>query len=1050
MTRRSLRTRTAPPPKTTDHADSGDDTSDHTKSTPVKTSPSDVLTPATTVPSAGSRSTRSSTKRKARQQPEGTPAPATRTSKKTKLSRKAVDDEDEDEDDGGVPLPIPKNGRTSIAADTLPDSDDDSDVFDGEISDDSDEDDEDDEDFFRDEILDLGANVPEETVFYALPETAQDESFEIQTSQETLNTNHFGNYEHDFASGAIDILVGKFPSMESELRRFLAQHPDRSTLDSFSKSWEQSELRFAKQESELSGMELNMICQSSGDPAAPIAMQLNHPTLQLTGKLPGRTLDPKVLTTKILIQGGVDLINTYTFDTYARRCAVRYVQKNGKSTRAATEPETWSIPHQAIHLEHIFNFWSSSPAKVIVVCGGENSIRFCEKFNTTRPDGDHTISIKNIGLFGYNPFKIGIYCYKKIISKIIVFVYHPEHLKYIKPRHREDWTARVHFACQLAGVRLPERGFSSASPLPIPAEITSHCHQKIGPLASEATVSVSAVQPQQKLRQITVTDVWKHQIGAQQVHGKPKQFKAAGLVLTAVNNGDFATKVREPNRDLQDVQSMLRSKDAVKWYAQICGLSGLKAIKVKNMTSRWLRLEWEYQNQRQEPTPFPYLISGIQKFYRKYPQAFGDFDPTHAVLDDLIARFCISRKQIEPAKLFRGEVIEQDHYLRTRSALKHLVARVPEGNEPRHVTTKCNKCGHVSEGWKPIYERRTGSIITRSLCYHEANGEHCFGKKFEILDHPEVPVWNWQQFWGQLGRAFREYERQQDATSSINWRSYEHLPKLLAVYEQLELPRTSAADNTSESVRLDAYLNLKRLVGLNVWTRMSDPLNPREPVEVMMKCGNADDGCDTQRSMKAKWLHQNFFDAYHYCCLLDSKKMSPSQKISTRSIVAYTTTCSSEHCKPLAKNKSKTMKIRFSVVDPELDKNSVNAEYHKWVVKNTFLPVLEQFEAKSSGVLPSQTSGVSLTPSIAGPVSGPATAGSSVPGITWNLPTLPQSSGWTCSKCGQFWGNIWQHCLTDGCDGQQHVKSIPSTLIAMKTLSLHLSNPPTFFINANA
>lgn len=936
-----------------------------------------------------------------------------------------MDDEDEDEDDGGVPLPLPKKSRKSSAADTLPDSDDEVDLFDRDISDDDDEDDdEDDEQFFRDEVLDLGANIPEGTVFYGLPETVQEESCEIQTSRAILNTIHFGNFEPDFASEAINILVAKFPSsMGSDLRRFLTQRPDQSTLDSFSRTWVQSEVRFAKQEFKLSGMEVNMICQSSGDPAAPIAMQLNHPTLQLTGKLPGRTLDPKVLTTKILIQGGVDLVNTYTFDTYARRCAVRYVQKNGKSTRAATEPETWSLPHQAIHLEHIFDFWSSSPAKVIVVCGGENSVRFCEKFNEVRPNGDHTISIKNVGLFGYNPFKVGIYSYKKVISKIIVFVYHPEHLKYIKPRDRENWTARVHFAYQLAGVRLPECGFSSATPLPIPAEITSHCHQKIELLASEATASPSAVQPRQSLRETTVTDMWKHQIGAQEVHSKPKQFKAAGLVLTAVNYGDFATKVREPSRDLLEIQSMLRSKDASKWYARICGVSEAEGIRIKCWTSRLLRIEWEYQNKRQEPTPFPYLLIAIQKFYRRYPQAFGDFDPVNAVLDDLIARFCVSHKHIPPATRRPGERIEQDHYLRIQYAMRQVVMRVPQGNEPRLVTMKCNTCGHVSEGQKPIYERHTGSIITKSLCYHEVNGQRCHSRKFEILDHSEVPVLNYFQMKWKIEKTFQEYESH-DAASSIDWRLYEHLPQLLAIYEQIPPPRTNAADVTSKSVRSDAYFNLKRLVELDVWIRTSDPLNPQEPDEVLLKCANADAGCDTQKSMKPKWLHQNLFDAYRYCCLLDSNKMYPQNRISTRSILTPVLVCHSEHCEPLAKN-NRPFRCRFLIVDPELAKYSVGTEYCKQVVNSTFLPVLDRFKADFSGVLPSQTSGVSLAPSIAGPVSRPATAGSSMPGITWDLPQSSELQGWTCSRCGQFWGKVWHYCLTDGCNGQQPMKSIP-------------------------
>lgn len=53
----------------------------------------------------------------------------------------------------------------------------------------------------------------------------------------------------------------------------------------------------------------NLVCQSSGDTSVPLAVQLKNSTEQLTGKLPGRPLDPGVMTTRFLIQGRVNILN---------------------------------------------------------------------------------------------------------------------------------------------------------------------------------------------------------------------------------------------------------------------------------------------------------------------------------------------------------------------------------------------------------------------------------------------------------------------------------------------------------------------------------------------------------------------------------------------------------------------------------------------------------------------------------------------------------------------------------------------------------------------
>jgi hypothetical protein len=60
----------------------------------------------------------------------------------------------------------------------------------------------------------------------------------------------------------------------------------------------------------MKNMPETMVCQSSGDQSAPVAVQLKSSTEQFTGKLPGRTLDPEAMTTRFLIQGRVNLLNT--------------------------------------------------------------------------------------------------------------------------------------------------------------------------------------------------------------------------------------------------------------------------------------------------------------------------------------------------------------------------------------------------------------------------------------------------------------------------------------------------------------------------------------------------------------------------------------------------------------------------------------------------------------------------------------------------------------------------------------------------------------------
>lgn len=52
-----------------------------------------------------------------------------------------------------------------------------------------------------------------------------------------------------------------------------------------------------------------LACESSRDPSAVVAVQLNPSVEYLTGKLTESALDPEVMTTRFLIQGGVSLLN---------------------------------------------------------------------------------------------------------------------------------------------------------------------------------------------------------------------------------------------------------------------------------------------------------------------------------------------------------------------------------------------------------------------------------------------------------------------------------------------------------------------------------------------------------------------------------------------------------------------------------------------------------------------------------------------------------------------------------------------------------------------
>ena len=216
----------------------------------------------------------------------------------------------------------------------------------------------------------------------------------------------------------------------------------------------------------LSGDRRNEICLPTGSSNAPVLLQLNHPTFDYTRPAPGTTLDAACASTQLLLRGGINSDNTFTFDTVNRRCLIAKTKKNGKFMQAITVPKTWPTVRQKLHYDFATWLWEASPAKVVILAGNENFETFRQMYqNRMSPyySGQHKLNVLDGRLNQGAHVKVGLFKHNQSLRKIVVFVWHPQYVNMLDPLKIADWQARVLWAYMLCGVELPADAFSRYS-----------------------------------------------------------------------------------------------------------------------------------------------------------------------------------------------------------------------------------------------------------------------------------------------------------------------------------------------------------------------------------------------------------------------------------------------------------------------------------------------------------------------------------------------------------------------------------------------------------
>lgn len=882
------------------------------------------VSPVTPMPS-GVRTRVSTLKSSLREQEEGqetpslslkrrTSAPSATGSKKPRMSKvsegpSVIAQPDDESEDGAIPGDVFDDDSEDG---DFEDEDSDSDS-DGGVEIPVDDEDQDVPDFLdaaEEELNDVPSEIPEGAIFYAVATQDSQEEYTSADSSESLTINEMSNLsshfevDFDFAARAYSVVLNAFrfkinKNIVSQIQNFLRERPDRQTLDSFALSWPQEELRFIQAEAEMSGCRRDIVCQSSGNPSAPVAFQLNHPTLELTGRLPGRTLDPKVKTTRFLIEGGIDLSNSFTFDTYPHRYPVRYIIKNGKAVRAATWPETLELKHQAVNFEHVFKFWRTSPAKVVVLCGAENRVRFTKDFAKRRPNTKHELVLGSTQEFG-GGFQIGLYLFEGTIKKVVVFMHHPEWLCHAGQAGRMEWTRGVHFAYQLAGVRLPECGFGAVRKMPITKEIKDHCHTRIessegsntplvrkalpAPMHMKAGLKTQTRPPAQ---QSVLEMFWEQATGSSVKSTEQNTLIKKGKVqLVRVESGRFAEQAAVANVELAEIQDVLGSQSLRRWAAKAFGLTVAQYQRLHD----YLRCQLVIQEERGEPIPYAFMNRTLLKFFLKHPKCIKHVNPATAYLEDVVNSLCMKAIDMTTLTEYGSKTLGPNYTGRKamRYTLAHAMLRIPLPGEPKKVEIKCQNC-ESTKTVTAIYYKTDSAVVTfMSVCY-----------KCPIAAK-RVPHQRWTLGDG-VGKRHMKMNRVQQLADwamtqavkenpEFDWNDFGNLQVLMNIHNNRESYAGVGPNKKKPNALLTSGEELKAIAAEMLQILTNAPscfwrdATGNEPdtlefVCTMPKSKDSTELCGTRRRFQTQWLTE----AFVRCVELNTRVIAMKKSASTQS-----------------------------------------------------------------------------------------------------------------------------------------------------------------------